>query len=155
MLTTPTSSPISHLLRIGTNYFIGPCQVRGGVLGVVEEEVGDGMVEGAGVEGAESRGALRRQAGGESAFTARGEGKGGTDMLRRKSWEVGEEFNLGHSTGQVIQYVVHGDPGTLEAGLPAANIRLYFDIVVYVVHMLTRSLRKSDRRERSRRVCPR
>lgn len=55
-------------------------------------------------------------------------------MLRRKGREVGEEFGLGHTAGEVFQHVVHGDPSTLEARLPAADIGVYLDIVFYFIH---------------------
>ena len=55
-------------------------------------------------------------------------------MLRREGWEVGEELGLGHTAGKVFQHVVDGDPSTLEARFPAANTRVYLDIVIYFIH---------------------
>ncbi len=53
----------------------------------------------------------------------------------REFWEVRENFGFGHSGGQVIEDIGHGDPHPPDAGLPAPLARLDGDDLV-VVHNL-------------------
>ena len=86
---------------------------------------------------------LKRRLCHEPALGIGGENKAGQDVLFLKIREVGQDLFVRHTGCEVAENVIHRDPHTSDARVPASQIRIYSDAIL-VVH--TRSLRLRMRR---------
>ncbi len=82
---------------------------------------------------------LKRRLCHEPALGIGGENKAGQDVLFLKIREVGQDLFVRHTGRKVAEDIVHRDPHTPDARLPASHIRIY-RYTLPVVHI--QSLRR-------------
>ena len=58
--------------------------------------------------------------------------QGGAEVPRSQGRKVGHDLGLGHPSCEVLQHVIGGYSGSLEAWLSAANARLNLNVVLYI-----------------------
>jgi hypothetical protein len=80
-------------------------------------------------------GASRSVRTGKPALTLSREGEARTDVIGTKAREIGQDLSLGHSSGEIFENVIDGDPGALDTRLSAPDTR-HDDDVIFDAHRL-------------------
>jgi hypothetical protein len=67
---------------------------------------------------------------GKAPLTGGGKSQGGANVIAREVGEVVQDLIFRHPAGEVFQYVVYRDAGSIDTGLPGANGWIYRDSVL-------------------------